>query len=640
MKVRSKLLALLLSLVMAFSLAVPAVAAPAGDDPAAEDGKIVILHTNDVHCGIDQEKKDDKVTKIGYAGLAAYKTEMEAQYGADNVTLVDAGDAIQGETIGNLTDGEYIVKIMNEIGYDLAIPGNHEFDFQVPNFLDLASKTAEYDYLCCNFMDLTTNQSAFDGYKVVSYGDVKVGYVGISTPETFTSSTPTYFQDGDGNYIYSFSEGNDGKNLYTAVQNAVDAAKKDGADYVVAVAHLGIETPDSPYSSTSVIANTTGIDVLIDGHSHSVVSGDTKPNKDGKDVIVNQTGTKLANIGKIIIDTETGDIAAELVSGYDEQDETILTFIQGMKDEFEELLSEPIGKTEAALTGSVATDDTPRLVRSQETNAGDLVADAFRIMMETDVAFMNGGGIRADIPAGDLTYGDIVNILPFSNSVCTMEVTGQNILDALEWGAKDAPKENGGFLQVSGLSYTIDTTIPSPVTANDHGEYAGVDGERRVKDVKVGDEAIDPAKTYTLAGHNYMLKNCGDGFTMFSDGKLIKDEVMMQSQALIDYIKGELDGTVPASYAEPAGRITLKLAEVEPEPEPEPEPQPEPEPTPEPEPQPEGTYTVVRGDNLSKIAKSQYGDSSKWRVIYEANKGVIKNPNMIWPGQTLVIPAA
>lgn len=625
MKTKSKLLALLLALVMAVGLAVPVFAAPAGDKP--EEGKIVILHTNDVHCGIDQVKKDDKITNIGYAGLAAYKAEMEAEYGADNVTLIDAGDAIQGETIGNLTDGEYIVKIMNEVGYDLAIPGNHEFDFKVPNFLDLASKTASYDYLCCNFMDLRDNKPAFDGYKVVSYGDVKVGYVGISTPETFTSSTPVYFQDGNGSYIYSFSEGNDGKNLYAAVQNAVDAAKKDGADYVVAIAHLGIETPASPYSSTSVIANTTGIDVLIDGHSHSVVPGDTKPNKDGEDVIVNQTGTKLANIGKIVIDTESGGITAELVGGYDKQDEAIGTFIQGMKDEFEELLSEPIGKTEAALSGSVATDDSPRLVRSQETNAGDLVADAFRIMMGTDVAFMNGGGIRADIPEGGLTYGDIVKILPFSNSVCTMEVSGQTILDALEWGAKDAPKENGGFLQVSGITYTIDATIPSPVTANDHGEYTGVSGARRVKDVKVGGVDIDPAKTYTLAGHNYMLKNCGDGFAMFSGGKLIKDEVMMQSQTLIDYIKEELDGTVPASYATTGERITVELPV-------------EPEPQPEPQPEPEGAYTVVKGDNLSKIAKDKYGDSSKWRVIYEANKDAIKNPNLIWPGQTLVIPAA
>lgn len=659
LKKLNKLLALLLSLIMALSMAVPAFASEKTEaeegNASTEAGKIVILHTNDVHCNIDQAKSDEgAVTNIGYAGLAAYKAEAEAKYGADNVTLIDAGDAIQGNLIGNLTDGEYIVEIMNKVGYDLAVPGNHEFDFQVPNFLGLAKDTAEFDYLCCNFVDLTAKKPAFDSYKIVEYGETKVGYVGISTPETFTSSTPTYFQDEDGNYIYSFSEGSDGKPLYEAVQTAVDAARKDGADYVVAVAHLGIETPDSPYSSTSVIANTTGIDALIDGHSHSVVPGDKKPNKDGKDVIVNQTGTQLANIGQIVIDAATGEISAGLVSGYEKQDEDVAAYIQTMKDEFDEMLSEVIGKTEAAFSGAVADGETPRLVRTQETNTGDLVADAFREVLEADVAFMNGGGIRADVAVGNVTYSDIVSVLPFTNTACTMEVTGQTILDALEWSAKDAPKENGGFLQVSGISYTIDTAVASTVAQDDHGVFTGVSGERRVKDVKVGGEAIDPAKTYVLAGHNYMLKNCGDGFGMFSGCKLLKDEVMMQSQVLITYIKENLEGTIPASYAEPAGRVTVveeAVSEPEPEPaepapaepapaEPAPEDKPEPEPAPAPAPAETGSYTVAGGDCLWKIAQSQYGDGSLWTLIYEANRDTISNPDQIWIGQVLVIPAA
>lgn len=565
----NKLLALLLAMVMALGLTVTGFADEDKTDEAepaeaveAETGKIVILHTNDVHCGIDYELDEEgNLKKMGYSNLAAYKAEMEAKYGEENVTLVDAGDAIQGETIGNLTDGEYIVKIMNEVGYDLAIPGNHEFDFQVPNLLSLAKETAEYKYLCCNFMDLTTNEAAFDPYEIVTYGDVKVAYVGISTPETFTSSTPTYFQNEEGEFVYSFSEGEDGAKLYAAVQEAVDAATEEGADYVVAIAHLGVEVPESPYSSTSVIANTTGIDVVIDGHSHTVVENDTQKNKDGKDVVVNQTGTKFANIGKIVIDTETGDITAELVNDYAETNEEIDAFIQSMHDEFEEMLSEVIGSSEADLTFQKADGET-RAVRNEETNLGDLVADAFRLTTGADIAFMNGGGIRANASAGDVTYGDIVNVLPFSNSICTMEVTGQIVLDALEWGSKDAPKENGGFLQVSGISYTINTNIPSSVTVDDHGLFTGVEGERRVSDVMVGDEPIDPEKTYVLAGHNYMLKNCGDGFTMFEGCKLIQDETMMQSQALIDFITKNLEGTIPADYAKAQGRIKVLYTDV------------------------------------------------------------------------------
>ena len=526
---RKKLLALLLAVVMTVGLAVPSFAVE--ETPAAaETDKIVILHTNDVHCGIDQTVKDEAVTNIGYAGISAYKAEMEKAYGEANVTLVDAGDAIQGGPIGTLTKGSAIVEIMNTVGYDIAIPGNHEFDYGMDNFLSLARDKAQYTYICSNFTDLA-GKPVFDAYKVVTYGDVKVAYVGIDTPETFTKSTPTYFQDDAGNYIYSFQQGNNGQDLYKAVQTAVDAARAEGANYVVAMGHLGDNGSTEEWKAQSVIANTNGIDVFIDGHSHEQIEK-TAANKDGKDVVWAQTGTKLAAVGKVVIDTKTGDISHELVTGYAGQDETVAAFVKAKNDEFEAELKKVVAKSEIELTTKDANGE--RLVRSGETNLGDLCADAYRTMLGADVAFVNGGGVRADIAAGDITYESIINVHPFGNEACLVETTGQKILDALEFGSRNVPEENGGFLQVSGISYTIDQSIPSSVVMNDEQEFVKVDGAYRVSNVMVGGEPLDVNKTYTLASHNYMLKSGGDGFVMFKNDKLLKDSVMIDNAVLIN----------------------------------------------------------------------------------------------------------
>ncbi len=651
MKVRSKFLALLLAMVMALGLIAPAAASEGAAPAAAESGKIVILHTNDVHCGIEQSRSDGAVTGIGYAGVAAYKAEMEAQYGAANVTLVDAGDAIQGGPIGTLTKGKALVEIMNKVGYDLAVPGNHEFDYGMDTFLSLAKDTAEYPYVCCNFTDLDGNP-VFEPYQMMTYGETKVAYVGIDTPEAFVKSTPTYFQDKDGNYIYSFQQGNEGKDLYAAVQKAVDAAEAAGADYVVAIGHLGDAGSTKEWKADAVIANTTGIDVFIDGHSHEEIEK-TMGNKDGEDVVWAQTGTKLANIGKVVIDTKTGEITHELAKGYDKQDEAVAAFVKEKTDAFEAELKKVVATSEVALTTNDA--EGKRLVRSGETNLGDLCADAYRVMLGADVAFVNGGGVRADIAAGDITYEDIINVHPFGNEACMVETTGQKILDALEMASRLYPEENGGFLQVSGVTYTINPGTPSSVKTNDEGEFTGVDGVYRVTDVKVGGEPLDVKKTYTLASHNYMLKSGGDGFVMFKNDKLVKDSVMIDNAVLINYIVDELGGKVTAKqYGAPQGRITIAAPAVKPtepapaepapaEPAPE-EPAPvEPKPaTPAPEePKPAAspnTYTVGKGDCLWTIAKACYGDGSKWTVIYEANKDAIKDPDWIHVGLVLVIP--
>ena len=619
-----KLLSLLLVLAMMFSLAVTASAEEAVVISAAPADEIVILHTNDVHCNYE-----------AYDKVAALAKDADL--------LVDAGDAIQGGVIGTLSKGEYIVDVMNEIGYDAAIPGNHEFDYGMDQFLKLAREEAEYPYLSANFVD-KTGKSVFDAYKLFEVDGKKVAFVGLCTPETFTKSTPTYFQDKNGNYIYGFCEGGNGQELYAAAQKAIDAAEAAGADYVIGLGHLGIDGESSPWTSKEVIANTAGFDAFIDGHSHSTFA-ETVKDKDGNDVAFAQTGTKLANVGKITIKAD-GTITCENIDLANvTADADTTACIAGVTEKFDALQKQVVAKTEVELTINGA--DGKRAVRSAETNLGDLCADAYRVMLGADVAFVNGGGVRANIAAGDITYGDIVNVHPFGNEACLVKVTGQQIKDALELGASAYPGESGGFLQVSGLTYTIDSTIPSSVVRDEKNMFVKVDGAYRVSDIQVGGQPLDINKTYTLASHNYMLKSQGDGYAMFGTDnvEIIKDCVMIDNQVLINYIVEELNGTVGKEYAAPEGRITIVTAPAEPEQPVEPAKPAEPEQPAKPA-EPEqpaaksGTYTVVAGDCLWSIAQKAYGTGTKWGVIYEANKAIVKDPGMIYIGQVLTIPAA
>ena len=632
MKLHKGLLSALLSVSLSLALAGPALAAEPGEND------IVILHTNDVHCGIE-----DGLT---YAGVSAYAKEMEAQYGADRVTLVDAGDAVQGGPIGTLTQGEYLVDIMNQVGYDIFTPGNHEFDYQIPRLLEL-TELLDAQTISSNFVDLTTGESVFQPYTVLDYGDVQVGYVGITTPESFTKSTPAYFQDENGNYIYGFCEGNNGQDLYDNVQASVDAARADGADYVVAVAHLGIEETSAPWRSTDVIANTTGIDVMIDGHSHSTIDGQQVANEEGEMVLLNQTGTKLSAVGKIVIDPDTGDITAELVTDYAVWDADTQAFVDGINAEFADVLNQVVAHSDVSLT-TVDPTSGERIIRNLETNLGDLCADAYRTVLEADVGLVNGGGIRADIPAGDVTYGQIINVHPYSNQATSVRATGQQLLDALEMGARNNPGENGGFLQVSGMTYTIDTTIPSGVVTDDKGNFIRVDGEYRVKDVTVNGEPLDVNKTYVVASHDYMLLDGGDGMVMFQGDEVVKDRVMPDNQVLIQYIRDSLGGSVGADYADPygQGRITV-LTEAsapdqpqEPEQPAQPETPAEPEQPAEEQPGSAGTYTVQSGDSLWRIASRELGSGTRWSEIYDLNRDVISDPDRIYIGQELQLPAA
>ena len=558
-----KVFACLLAVVMLLGLIVVPAAAKAEGEEAKE---IVILYTNDVHCGI--------VDGLGYAGVARVKAAFEAA--GKEVILVDNGDATQGDVIGTLSKGEAIVELMNAVGYDVATIGNHEFDYGMEQFNKNVS-LAKFQYVCCNFLN-DKGEAVLKPYTIVEKAGKKIAFVGIDTPEAFTKSTPVYFQDGEGNYIFSFCEGNNGQDLYDKVQETVDAARAEGADYVIAMAHLGIDYQSAPWMSTDVITNTTGIDAVLDGHSHSVIAGDAVKNKDGENVILTSTGTKLDNVGIFTIDGE-GKMSSLLLDadaikfmdavGALTEDNGAGEAVAAAIAKNDELVNTVVAKTSVTLTTTdpVAVDEKGnaiRIVRSQETNLGDLCADAYRAMGQADIAFVNGGGIRANINEGDITYGQIIKVHPYGNALCVVEATGQEILDALELSVCSLPGESGGFLHVSGLKFSVDMNVDSTVVKDEKKMFVEVAGDRRIKDVEVLQEdgtyaPIDPNKTYTLACHNYLLRDMGDGYTMFADNNFLQEDVMLDNQVLINYIVEKLGGTVGGDYVDPygQGRITI-----------------------------------------------------------------------------------
>ena len=546
-----KLLALLLSLCLLLGCC-----AALAEEPAAPalTKNLVILFTSDVHCGIDQG--------WGYAGLYAVKESLSA----DNyVLLVDDGDAIQGEPVGTMTTGEAVIDIMNAVGYDLAIPGNHEFDYGMDRFLALAEK-ANFPYLSCNFNK--EGELIFKPYEIKEFDGVKIAFVGVTTPMTLRSSTPKYFMNDQGEFIYGFLSDENGEALYAAVQKAVDDARAEGANYVVVMAHMGNEAECSPWMYSDVIANTTGIDAWLDGHSHDTEQVVMK-NKDGADVVRSGCGTKLANIGVLTIGKD-GSIASQLFSW---NASVAAPKLLGLKnagseavsaasDALNEKLQEVVAKTAVDLyiyDPVAKTEDgkSVRIIRNAETNLGDLCADAYRDQGgNTDIAFVNGGGIRVQLNAGDLTLNNILSVHPFGNSLTVIEVTGQQVLDALEWSVHSLPGEFGGFDHVSGITFEYDATIESPVIQDESKMFAGIDDtkERRVRNVLVGGEPLDPEKTYTLASHDYQLLNKGDGYTMFEGCKVLQESVKLDNQVLIDYITQTLGGVVSEGYENPYGQ--------------------------------------------------------------------------------------
>ncbi len=525
----------------------------------ASESETVILYTNDVHCAIDD-----------YPILAAYKADLVAQ--GKNVLVVDAGDAIQGEVIGALTEGEAVVDIMNAVGYDYAVPGNHEFDYGMDVILSLAQNKAEYEYISSNFFYLSSLEPVFAPYAIEDFGSFQLAFIGISTPETITKSTPEFFKDEGGNYIYGFPvfpEGMTNEALYENIQKSVDNAIEDGADIVVAVGHTGILETSDGWKSTDIIANTDGIDYYIDAHSHETIESATYKNENNEDVTLTSTGTKFANFGALtiigdevsfeLIDPDDVDVSS-MSNQAKEAYSSVKSKVDGYNDDIAYLF-DPIGTSEAKLVSY--DSDGSWAVRKRETNAGDFVADAYRAVTGADVAIANGGGVRADIEIGDVSRKSLMDVNAFNNDMCVIEVTGQQLVDVLEHGARECPDPIGGFFQVSGVSFEIHTYLESPVITNQLDEFLGIDEtkERRVKNVYVGGEPVELNKTYTLAGSAYVLTTGGDGLTMLDGAKVVQSEGLpCDSEMLIEYFTEYLDGIIRSEqYGNPEGdgRITI-----------------------------------------------------------------------------------
>ncbi len=535
---------------------------PADDTPAEptveKNGEIYILYTSDVHCGVDQG--------FGYAGLYEVRKSLEDQ--GYTTILVDDGDSIQGEAMGTLTKGEANVKLMNAVGYDVCIPGNHEFDYTMDQFLNL-TQIADYKYISCNLNK--DGELLLDPYTIIEACGMKIGFVGITTPESLTSSNPVNFQDENGKTLYNFMQDDDGTGVYDAVQKAVDDARADGADYVYVLAHMGLEETAHPWTYADVISHTNGIDVFLDGHSHDVLQVEMK-NKDGENVVRSAVGTKMHCIGYSHITADgiketniwswSNDIDAPTLLG---MDNPVKEKVDEAKAELDDILSKKVADIYYDLTDCDPVEkdlsgNPVRMVRRGETNLGDLCADAIKAAGNADIGVMNGGGIRRGIKKGTVTYGDIIAVFPFNNDICVIEATGQQILDALEWASRGVPEENGAFMHVSGMTYEIDTTVENPCKADAEGMMVSISGKRRVGNVLVNGEPIDPKAKYRVAGPTYPLLSNGDGMTAFNDSVLLENEIILDNQALIKYITETLGGDLGDAYSDPYGqdRIVIK----------------------------------------------------------------------------------
>ena len=492
---------------------------------------VTILYTNDVHTYIDKQSP-----KLTYAAIADLKQSY--QNAGKDVLLVDAGDHVQGTAYGSMDEGASIIKLMNAAGYDVATPGNHEFDYGMDRAKAIM-KEADFPYLSCNWVDLRTTLRVLPSVKVFVRGGRRIAFVGVTTPETFTKSTPAYFMDkAQRKYISDIQAGEDSKKLYDAVQKAIDKAKLL-ADVVIGLGHLGVDPSSSPWTSEEVIAHTSGFEAFIDGHSHTVMENKQVQDASGKAVTLTQTGSYFANVGEMTIAAD-GTITTKLIPTHEGMDAGIAAMQTGWVNTVDDMLGEKIAVGDSDFYVSDPATGKRR-IRSAETYFFDFVSDVIYTYfnevekLHCDVAIMNGGGIRADVPAGDWTFKTCKQVSPFGNVACLMSVTGKQIQDALEFAARFAGedgKENGGFLQVAGATYEIHTDIPNTVQTDEKNVWIGsATGTPRVQNVKIYDKAsgsylpLDPGATYALAGMNYTLRNLGDGFAMFDGAELIKDYV-------------------------------------------------------------------------------------------------------------------
>ena len=536
---KNKIIAILICALLLIGTIPMSVFAQSNDD-------IIILYENDVHCIVD-----------GYSKLSAMKKELQQTH--SHVGVVSGGDYIQGTSLGVVSRGEYIVNLMNLVGYDAVTLGNHEFDYRLDRLYELVDMM-DTKPICCNFQKIGEDTSHFTPYSIVSYGDVDIAYIGITTPSTITSSAPAQFKDENGEFIYTFNQAE----LYDVVQNNIDAAKNAGADYVIALSHIGY-ADDAIYGDLEdvedLIRNTEGFDVVLDAHSHTVIEEKTLVDEGGNDVLLTSTGTKFEYIGKLTI--SNGEFNAELIrtADYTNTDPVVDAYLKQIEDEYSALGNRKIATSEVDLVTKDA--DGNRLVRIAETNLGDICAEAFRSAVNADIGYINGGSLRADILAGDITFNDMLNVLPFNNTIVLAQITGQMMKDMLEMAMRIWPQENGAFPHLSGLTFSLNTSIPSSVVLNDQEEFIGVSGEYRVYDIKVFNretntyEPLDVNATYTLGASNFIILERGSGMKMLEDAVILQNNGILDVEALERLLVEDLGGVVGQEYAEASVNVTF-----------------------------------------------------------------------------------
>ncbi len=550
------------------SVTVP-LAAPArafGEDTA---GKIVVLGTNDTHGTLE-----NPVTKLGYAALKNYADSQRAVAGTDRVTLVDSGDIVQGNPTASLSKGVFPAEAVAACGYDVIVPGNHEFDYGISMLQALATNEGA-TYTCCNFTD-ATGACVFEKYHIVEYAagtsKIRVAYIGVTTPSTRGSSAT--FKDQSGNFIYDFAIDTTGEALYKTVQSAVDEARGAGAaDYVVLLAHLGQSWSPKIWRSDTLVANTTGIDAVLDAHTHQLYV-QSVANKNGQAVPIVQAGSKFLSFAKLEIDlsarTATASavatgVAAELVKTWDGSDAEVANLVADINRQVDTLTSGTVGTSEVDLVA--LKSDGSQATWTAETNLGDLVADAILYTAKVagtpcDIAFYDGFGICADVATGTVSRRAALEAVPCKRQIFALEVSGQHLLDMLEVASSLLPEPEARLLQASrGFSYTVRTDIASPVEVSPatHG-FVAINGTRRVTSASLNGEAIDPTGRYTVAMPKGMLVSGGWSMPVPENASAAV-KIALDSECLIAYAQDEggLNGTIGSEYANAtgSGRIVL-----------------------------------------------------------------------------------
>ena len=531
------------------------------DEELSDD--IVILHVNDVHCGLND--------KVGYDGFVLYRDEMKKKY--KHVLSVDVGDHVQGGSIGAISNGEAIIKLMNHIGFNVSILGNHEFDYGIEQLLKLRENITS-KYVCSNFCYNKNKTRVFDPYKIVDVGDKKIGFVSVLTPLTLTKTYLSTVKDENNERLYDFLSGDNAKELYNIVQKDINELKNDKkVNYVILLTHMGMEIED--YTSDGLLSHLENVDAILDGHTH-LIYNTTSKDKTNKKIPISQTGTKLESIGKLIIkadDSFETEIIKKVPKPSDDikgainitrNNETWVNnetyhFINSLWDEYSDELNAFIGKSDFDLIirPENTTDSHYVFCRYKECTLGNLIADSIKDAGQGEVAILNGGGVRTNLLKGNITSSKVIDILPWFSYIVTKQMPGQVILDALEYGVSKIPNAFGGYPQVSGITFDLDPSINTTVKTDDIGNFLNVTGERRVSNVKINGKDLNLTQIYNVSLLEY-IANGGDGYYMFPNYTVNYESILTDTDSLIYYIKNNLNQTIPEKYKEVEGRVTVK----------------------------------------------------------------------------------